>query len=165
MRKLLAFLKYYWFGLLMSFILLMGFMLFLLILVSPKHDMQKRGFIPCTETLVQNLQTCPKDNKYSCGIKHVLANSWCNIKVIGKGWQYWWQGKQTTPWANYIFEPEILKTTDENDEFYAEYKEKGITPELDMQNLIKMSDELDKHIATIKEDKTTKEEKKDGQEK
>ena len=153
MRKFLAFLRYYWFGLLISFILLIGFLFFLLILVSPKQDVQKRGFIPCTEALAQNLLSCPQENKYSCGIKHILGNSWCNIKVIGKGWKDWWQGKQARPWSNYIYEPQISVSTDKNDEFYAEYKAKGITPELDMQNLIKMSQELDKKLAKQKEEK------------
>lgn len=152
MRKLLAFLKCYWFSMLISFILLVSFLLFLLILLSPRYDTQKRGFIPCTEELAQNLLSCPQESKYSCGIKHILTNSWCDIKVIGQGWQNWWQGKQKTPWSNYIFKPEMNKPIDENDEFYADYKAQGISPELDMKNLIKMSDALDKHIATIKED-------------
>lgn len=153
MKKLATFLKYYWFGLLMSFILLVGFMFFLLILLSPRYDVQKRGFIPCTEALAQNLLSCPQENKYSCGIKHILANSWCDLKVIGKGWKDWGQGKQSAPWSNYIFEPELPNMPAEDDEFYAEYIKKGITPTADMQNLIKMSDELETQISAAKEEK------------
>lgn len=153
MRKFWSFFRHYWFGLLISSILMVSFLLFLLVLVSPRQDVQKRGFIPCTEALAQNLLSCSQENKYSCGIKHILANSWCDIKVIGRGWKDWWQGKQASPWSNYIYEPQHSDSVEENDEFYAEYKAKGISPELDMQNLIKMSQELDEKIAREEKEK------------
>lgn len=159
MRKLLAFLKFYWFGLLMSFVLLVGFLFFLLILLSPRYDAQKRGFIPCTKALAQNLLNCPQEHKYSCGIKHILNNTWCDVKVVGQGWKNWWQGKQETPWSNYIFEPEVATPVDENDEFYADYKARGITPEWDMQNIIQMNEKLEKQIVVRTEEKKNEQEK------
>ncbi len=157
MKKFWAFLKNYWFGLLMSFVLLMGFLFFLLIMLSPRYDAQKRGFIPCTENLVQNLAQCAPTEKYTCGIKHILANTWCDIKVIATGWKNWGQGKQATPWSNYIFEPEPITPIDENDEFYADYKARGLTARQDMQNLIKMGEALDQQVAAIKKEKEDEE--------
>ena len=156
MRKTLDFLKCYWFGLLMSLILLIGFLFFLLVLISPHNDLQKRGFVPCTDALAQNLLSCPKENKYTCSIKHILAHSWCHIEVIGEGFSFWWQGKQATPWSNYIYEPQTSTITDPNDDFYADYEAQGISPAWDMQQIIKMHENLEKQNALqsqIKEDK------------
>lgn len=99
--------KEYWFGFLISLILLIGFMFFLLVILSPRYDYQKRGFIPCTEAMAENIMACPKESKFTCGIKHILENTICDAKVIGKGFSLWMDGKQSTPWANYIFTPEI----------------------------------------------------------
>lgn len=166
MKKYFSFLKEHWFGLLMSFVILFGFLFFLLILLSPRYDAQKRGFIPCTESLAQNLLSCPQESKYSCGIKYIFINSWCDMKVIGKGFSDWLDGKQKAPWSNYIFEPELNTPIDETDEFYADYKARGISPQLEMQKLIEMHHNLEnKNQQIIKEQHQKKEEKKNEQEK
>ena len=105
MKKLYIFMKEYWFGFFISLILLFGFLFFLLVLVSPRYDLQKRGFIPCTETMAKNIMNCPEEKKFLCGIKAVLKNSWCDLGVIKQGFSLWFDGKQKTPWDNYIFEP------------------------------------------------------------
>lgn len=122
----------------MSFVILIGFLFFLLVLLSPRYDSQKRGFIPCTETLAQNLLNCPQESKYSCGIKHILHHSWCNVKVIGTGFSNWWHGKQETPWSNYIFEPEPINRQDNS------FFEPGYHPELKIEHLQKLSAEIEK---------------------
>ena len=85
MAKFFAFIKEYWFGMLTGFILLVGFLFFLLILLSPRYDAQKRGFIPCTEALAQNLLSCPQDGKYSCIFAEIMKNTWCDVKVVAEG--------------------------------------------------------------------------------
>lgn len=151
MRKFFGFLRYYWFGLLMSFILLIGFLFFLLVILSPRYDSQKRGFIPCTEELAQNLASCKAENKYSCGIKHILKHSWCNVQVIGQGFSAWWQGKQQTPWANYIFEPENAEVQPEN------FFEPGRHPDMELKHLQKLNEEIEKQNQKLEQTRKEKE--------
>ena len=44
----MTFLKHHWFGLILSLFMLAYLLVFVLVLLSPRYDMQKRGFIPCT---------------------------------------------------------------------------------------------------------------------
>ena len=73
---------------------------------SPRQDIKERGFIPCTKQLVINLQKC-KAGSIGCPFKLLATDMWCNINVVYRGAADWIVGKQPTPWANYLFEPEI----------------------------------------------------------
>lgn len=149
MTKFFLFVKEYWFGLLTSFILLVGFLFFLLVLLSPRYDLQKRGFIPCTETFAQNLQLCPRDGKYRCVFSEIMKNSWCDAKVIGSGFKLWVTGKQPAPWSNYIFKPELSESENDADELDAEFYAPGSHPELDLLKLQQLSDIIDKNNAEL----------------
>lgn len=151
MARFLGFFKEYWFGMLTSLILLVGFLFFLLVLLSPRQDIQKRGFIPCTETLAQNILNCPTDTKYRCIFAEIMQNSWCDIKVIGTGLTSWIQGRQSTPWANYIFRPEVYPADQNRDELDAEFYNSSAHPELDLLKLQQLNEIIEKNNAEIRE--------------
>lgn len=155
MAKFFAFFKENWFGMLTSFILLVGFLFFLLVLLSPRQDLQKRGFIPCTEALAQNILSCPAETKYRCIFGEIMQNSWCDIKVIGSGFKLWASGKQGTPWANYIFKPEISGSAEQLDEIDTEFYNSSDHPELDLLKLQQLNEVMEKNNAEIeaKQDK------------
>lgn len=150
MAKFWAFIKEYWFGMLTSFILLVGFLFFLLVLLSPRQDLKKRGFIPCTEALAQNILNCPAETKYRCIFGEIMQNSWCDIKVIGKGVRLWVGGKQSALWSNYIFKPETSEAAAAGDDLDAEFYQEGSHPELDLLKLQQLSDIIEKQNAEIK---------------
>lgn len=150
MAKFFAFIKAYWFGLLTSFILLVGFLFFLLVLVSPRYDAQKRGFISCTEQLSANISTCSAETKYRCIFGAIMQNSWCDIKVIGQGFSLWVKGQQKAPWSNYIFKPDILSAEDKDNPLDQEFYEQNQHPELDLLKLQQLQDVLEKDNAEIK---------------
>ncbi|MBR6355815.1 MAG: hypothetical protein IKR92_03065 [Alphaproteobacteria bacterium] len=79
--------------------------------LSPRQDMQERGFIPCTKQLVIALQDCPT-GKLGCPFKLLAEDMACNIGVVGTGAANWVKGKQPTPWANYLFEPQLSEADD-----------------------------------------------------
>lgn len=101
---MLKFLKYHWFGLIVSIIGGCYVLIFLLVLFAPKQDKLNRGFIPCTKTLVQEMFACT-NNKAWCMSQSIIKNTWCDTKVIIGGIGAWLTGKQNTPWANYYFTP------------------------------------------------------------
>ncbi|MBQ9271526.1 MAG: hypothetical protein IJ218_04615 [Alphaproteobacteria bacterium] len=72
--------------------------------LSPRQDAEKRGFITCTEKLVIDLQNCTGGN-IGCPFHYMVQDMQCNIKVVASGVSMWLQGKQSTPWENYLFEP------------------------------------------------------------
>lgn len=150
MARFLGFFKEYWFGMLTSLILLMGFLFFLLVLLSPRQDIQKRGFIPCTETLAQNILDCPAETKYRCIFAEIMQNSWCDIKVIGLGFTNWIRGRQSTPWANYIFKPEISAAAENRDELDAEFYNSSPHPELDLLKLQQLNEIIEQNNAEIR---------------
>ena len=81
--------------------------------LSPRQDMRDRGFIPCTKQLVFGLSGC-QSGKIGCPLKLLWQDMKCNIKVVGVGFKNWATGKQSTPWANYLFEPELYVEDEEN---------------------------------------------------
>lgn len=85
---------------------LLGFVIYLtaMLYISPRQDAQERGFIPCTKELVYELSGCER-GKLGCAAKHLWRDMKCNVGVIYAGAKMWIKGEQTTPWANYLFEP------------------------------------------------------------
>lgn len=142
----MTFLKHHWFGLILSLFMLAYLLVFVLVLLSPRYDMQKRGFIPCTEAMAERLIDC--DNGAWCMLKTIVRNGWCDAEVIGGGFRMWLRGEQKTPWAKYLFEPEQPRPDDEPEadeslrEFYAQ------TPDIEasMQNLRRLNRELERQI-------------------
>ena len=99
------FIKYHWFGLLISILFGLFLIEFFLVLFSPHVDNQNRGFVPCTSAMSEQIETCNK--RKLCILNAVYNNYICDNKVIGEGLLLWIKGKQPRPWSNYIFSPEI----------------------------------------------------------
>lgn len=107
------FIRYHWFGLLVSVIVALFLCQFLLVLIAPHQDEQKRGFVPCTEEMSEELHRCRSRNL--CVLDAVVDNTFCNTGVIVEGFRLWVAGKQDSPWANYLFEPELNRPSAEDD--------------------------------------------------
>ena len=71
-------------------------------------------------------------NKFTCTLKSIVQSSVCDADVIGEGVSLWVQGKQSTPWANYYFVPEVAQEAF-TDEFSPQDMEKYFekNPEFD----------------------------------
>ena len=135
------FIRRYWFGLTLSVIVFIFCILFSLVLLSPRQDMQKRGFIPCTEAMAKQLLSC--ENEVFCSLSVIIQNSWCDIKVVGRGVKNWARGQQETPWGNYIFTPKL--PTDElfDEDARIEYLKQTPDIEAEMQRLHELNKELE----------------------
>lgn len=137
----MAFLKHYWFGILTGLIIFIGLVMFILILLAPRQDLQRRGFIPCTETMAGQLIAC--DRRIGCVLGTILDNSWCDIKVIGRGAKDWLAGRQTAPWSNYIFKPELPEDELFDQAAREEYFQNNPDAYQEMQELKKLNEELE----------------------
>lgn len=85
--------------------ILCGMGLTIIVSLSPREDKQKRGFIPCTEQLADSISLC--NGSIWCTSKAIINNSICDTKIIISGVKLWINGKQKTPWSNYIFIPDL----------------------------------------------------------
>ena len=137
-------LKEHWFGLLMSIFLLLATVYSALIFASPRYDLQRRGFIPCTERLAKAAANCDNSGLV-CIMEAIWENSRCDFGVISAGVKNWLGGKQKYPWSNYLFEPELLSDRRGNNdpelnEFYQQ------NPDLrgEMAKLKELNEEQDK---------------------
>lgn len=126
------FIKRHWFGLIVIIVALIYLIMFLLVMLSPRQDKFDRGFIPCTKQMVSEIFNCKK-NKYFCMATAIIKNGTCDAKVIFTGLNGWIEGKQPTPWHNYLFTPEVAndnvndaelqKFYDENPDIAAQMEE------------------------------------------
>lgn len=135
------YIKQHWFGIITGIVILGFLLLFVLVLLSPRQDIQKRGFIPCTEAMAAKMLDC-QENKVSCMLGAIVANSWCDTKVIGQGMMTWAKGQQKFPWSNYIFVPESVGI-DNDDEHLQEFYQSNPNLNQEMQNLKKLNEELE----------------------
>ena len=138
------FVKIHWFGLSISLLGLLYLMFFTLIAFSPRQDKLERGFIPCTKAMMTQMLDCPK-NKAVCFSKAILKSTVCDAGIIAEGFENWLNREQPTPWANYLFEPELDEPAErhpELDEFYEQNK----NIHEDMQRLEKARLELEGKI-------------------
>lgn len=115
MARFFHLLYYYLLGLLVFFVVYMVTMLVL----SPKQDLQKRGFIPCTEQFVLNVAECNR-GEMVCPLKYLWQDTMCNASVILEGFGSWIKGKQNAPWSNYIFSAEKDENTEYNGDVAAD---------------------------------------------
>lgn len=139
----MLFIKQHWFGLIVSLFMLAYLAVFVLVLASPRYDEQKRGFIPCTEEMAAELIDC--QNGVWCMLNSVVENGWCDTKIIGQGFVAWVNGEQKTPWANYLFKPEVAEQEEMDEglkEFYAQTPDIGVS----MQNLRRLNQKLERQI-------------------
>lgn len=83
--------------------------------LAPRQDVYDRGFIACTRKLVYDLSGC-EQGKIGCPLKYLWRDMKCNVGIIYDGAAAWVKGEQPTPWANYLFEPQLL--TEEEQDIY-----------------------------------------------
>ena len=138
--------SHYMFKTIVTLFVVLFFAFFIIVMSSPRQDLQKRGFIQCTEIMAAELHVC--QSKAWCSIKSILKNSFCDSKVITKGFGDWLKGEQKTPWANYIFEAEI----EENfEEALKQFYEENPNVVEEMQKLKESHKELENGTSKIKE--------------
>ena len=135
------FFKRYWFAGLIAFIVCCFLLLFILLILSPKDDAKKRGFVKCTHEMIDNLSEC--DKAFYCSIKSIIDNTWCNVKVVAEGVDLWLDDKQEYPWSNYIFEPEIEKNSFFDEEARAEYLKNNPDVKQEMMRLDALRKDLE----------------------
>ena len=149
----MRFIKHHWFGLIISLFMLAYLLVFVLVLFAPRYDEQKRGFIPCTEIMAEELIFC--DSSAWCMLKTITKNTWCDTNVVAKGFGQWIKGEQKTPWANYLFEPQLpqqnIASDVEPEESLQEFYEQTPDIEASMQNLRKLNQELEEQIKNQEE--------------
>lgn len=146
------FIKIHWFGLLLSFISALFLGLMALVFYSPRQDTLKRGFIPCTQQLVKEVFAC-NEHKHWCMSKAIVKNTGCDFKVVLVGAKAWAEGKQPTPWSNYLFEPELPEPdVAEDDAAVQEYYAENPHSEEDMLKLQQDWDTLEKEWNNAKAD-------------
>jgi len=121
------------------------FLAFCIIIVSsPREDLQKRGFIPCTETMIAELHDC--EGIVWCTVKAILKNAACDFKVIKKGFGGWLRGEQETPWANYLFAAE---KEDDFEEILRQFYDENPDIAGEMRRLKELHEELENAIRKI----------------
>lgn len=136
---MLKFIKYHWFGLFISIFFMVFMIEFFLVVFAPHQDLHNRGFVPCTITMAEQIETCGK-GKF-CILKAVSDNYICDGKVIVSGFSDWIKGKQQRPWSNYMFDPVI--DDKEDDEALLEYYQSNPDISDEMASLIRQNEELE----------------------
>ena len=131
----MKYLKNHWFGILISVFMAYFLTVIILVVISPKEDAKNRGFIPCSDTQMQNIKNCKK-NRITCIICSSLQGNLCYMKVVNKGMVDFLLGRQTFPWSNYLFSPEPEP---------AEYQDEEV------QKILQEHPELIKSMEDIKE--------------
>lgn len=137
----MSFIKQHWFGMTVSLLALVFLVLLILILLAPKQDAKQRGFVKCTQNMIEELLEC--DKKFACSISAIAGNTWCDIKVVGLGIKEWANGKQPAPWSNYIFEPEPVENPLIDEEYRAEYLKAYPDVKQEMMRLEKLRKDLE----------------------
>lgn len=137
----MSFIKNYWFGLCLGLMMFVFMTMFILILIAPKQDVQNRGFVFCTQNLIDDLSDCERN--LWCSSKAIVKNTWCDLKIIGKGFSLWLNKEQPAPWSNYIFEPETPQDAFIDEDARAEFLEQYPNVKQDMENLHLLRKELE----------------------
>lgn len=137
----------HWFGFLVTMFLILVTAYFVVVFVSPRYDLQKRGFIPCTEQMATQIATCSQ-SRISCTFGAIWENNICDLKVIVQGWQNWRMGSQPRPWSNYLFEPETLTDDPEDDPALQNFFQENPDLDQEMQKLKLLNKDLEANEQT-----------------
>lgn len=101
----MKFLKTHWFGILLSCWFLLLSLFVVIVILSPHHDAENRGFAYCTHGLIEKIGNC--ENAGLCVAGAILHNTWCDIGIIKQSFVDWLDDKHRYPWSGYIFKPEL----------------------------------------------------------
>ena len=110
------FFKRYWFAGLIAFIVCCFLLLFILLILSPKDDAKKRGFVKCTHEMIDNLSEC--DKAFYCSIKSIIDNTWCNVKVVAEGGRWFEEDSRIAIMSYHKFGMIIADNLDFYNQFY-----------------------------------------------
>ena len=147
--------KKHWFGFFLSLFVLLYLTVFLFVLFSPKSDKQNRGFIPCTKQMaVQMLEN--KEQSSLQLVKIIIENTYCDAKVVAKGFVDWVNGEQSTPWENYFFEPEPEQQSVYDEAELLKFYEENPYFSKDMEELDKKRKELEQKLEQRQIEKDSK---------
>ena len=101
--------KEYWFGGLIGIFMLLFLVFVVVIAIAPHNDDEQRGFGVCTTDMAYELNMYGGQKKI-WGVMGAIFDSYvCYIKVMRDGVHNWVEGKQKTPWENYLFEPKTME--------------------------------------------------------
>lgn len=106
----------YWFGGVMTLVVVLFLLFVVIVAVAPHNDMKMRGFAPCTYQMAEELNASASGKKIWEVMSAVGGGYLCYAGVIRRGVSLWMERKQSTPWANYMFEPETYTATAEESE-------------------------------------------------
>lgn len=137
----MSYIKLHWFGILVSTFVAWVLLVFVLVLFSPRQDIQGRGFIPCTETMADKMLGCT-ENKTWCMLGAIVDNSFCDMKVVAKGFGLWTTRQQARPWSNYLFIPEALDD-DFDEQAQSEYLQTNSDIKAEMAELKQLNEEIE----------------------
>ncbi len=126
-------------------------MMLVLVIIAPKQDAKGRGFVGCTQNMLEDLIDC--DQKIGCSMLAIASNTWCDVKVIAKGAKNWLEEKQKYPWSNYIYEPEDPKNQFVDEQARDEYLKQYPNTKDEMEIKHRLRKELENEQNTIKTDK------------
>ena len=127
----------YWFGGLMALVVVL-FLLFVVIVASaPHNDLKMRGFTPCTFVMAEELNAAAGQRK-TWEVMTVIGKGYlCYAGVMREGVELWLDGKQLTPWANYMFKPDTyIVAPEESEPFSEELLKANMLDEDDGESLI-----------------------------
>lgn len=110
----------YWFGGLMALFVLVFLLFVAVVAAAPHNDAKMRGFAPCTYTMAEELSKASGERKVWEVMTAVGKGYVCYAGVMRQGAELWVAGKQPTPWANYMFEPDTFLAKPEESEPFSE---------------------------------------------
>lgn len=99
-----------------------------IVAISPHNDAKMRGFTPCTLELADELSSMGGEGKI-WGVLGAVGKSYlCYAGVIRQSTEGWLKGQLPTPWAGYLFEPEVVSglEDEESAEFYDELNDANL---------------------------------------
>lgn len=103
---MLKYFKEYWFVLLQVALIVFIALFLLVVVLAPHNDRKMRGFTPCTYVMAAELERASRQRQFSDVFFTIFKSYVCYAGVIADGGRLWLDGKQKTPWANFLFEPE-----------------------------------------------------------
>lgn len=108
----------YWFGGLMALFVVLFLLFVAIVATAPHNDARMRGFAPCTFVMAEELNAAAGERKIWEVMTVIGKGYLCYAGVMRLGAELWAEGKQPTPWANYMFTPETyLALPDESEPF------------------------------------------------
>jgi len=148
------YIKQHWFGMGISCFMAYFLLVFIMVAISPQSDGKNRGFLPCSQEQTEKIINCQK-NKVLCVLSASVRGNICYMKVLNQGVWNFITGKQSRPWSNYLFEPEIIQNKEQNNDYEAEMQQLlAENPTLleDMEKIKEKNQELLEKINKYQED-------------